>query len=74
MPKMHDQMLGEVFDKDYYAKKQALWQQGDFAGVFGDAGFISPDTKKLMIFGLLIGLIVGLLIVLMRVYKRKQQS
>ena len=74
MPKMHDEMLGEVFDKDYYAKKQPLWQQGDFAGVFGDAGHISPDVKNLVIFGLLIGLIVGLLIVLLMVYKRKQRS
>jgi manganese oxidase len=74
MPKMHDQMLGEVFDKDYYAKKQSFWQQGDFAAVFGDAGLISPDVKKLVIFGLIIGLIVGLLIVLMMVYKRKQQA
>jgi manganese oxidase len=74
MPKMHDQLLAEVFDKDYYAKKQPLWQQGDFAAVLGDAGLISPDVKKLVIFGLLIGLIVGLLIVLMIVYKRKQRS
>jgi manganese oxidase len=73
MPKMHDQMLGEVFDKDYYAKKQPLWQQGDFAAVLGDAGLISPDVKKLVIFGLLIGLIVGLLIVLM-VVRRKGQA
>ena len=72
MPKMHDQMLGELFDKDYYAKKQPLWQQGDFAAVLGDAGLISPDVKKLVIFGLLMGLIISLLIVLMA-YKRKQR-
>ena len=72
MPKMHDQMLGEVFDKDYYAKKQPLWQQGDFAAVFGDAGLISPDVKKLVIFGLLIGLILGLLIVLMVIRQKGQ--
>jgi manganese oxidase len=73
MPKHHEQMLGELFDKDYYAKKQPLWQQGGFAAVFGDAGLSSPDVKKLVIFGLLIGLVVGLLIVLM-VDKRERQS
>ena len=71
MPMMHDQMLGEVFDKDYYAKKQPLWQQSDFAAVFGDAGLIFPDVKKLIIFGLSIGLIVGLLIVLMMVRRKR---
>jgi FtsP/CotA-like multicopper oxidase with cupredoxin domain len=74
MPKMHDQMLGEVFDKDYYAKKQPLWQQGDFAAVFGDPGLIVPDRMKLVIFGLLVGLIIALLIVLMMVYQRKQRQ
>ncbi len=73
MPKMHDEMLGEVFDKDYYGKQQPLWQQGEYAKLFGDAGLISPDVKKLVIFGLLIGLIISLLILLMA-YKRKQQS
>jgi FtsP/CotA-like multicopper oxidase with cupredoxin domain len=72
MPKMHDEMLGEVFDKDYYAKKQPLWQQGDYAAVFGDAGLISPDVKNLVIFGLLIGLIVGLFIMLMMVRRKRQ--
>ena len=70
MPKMHDQMLGEVFDKDYYAKQQSLWQQGDYAAAFGDAGLISPDVKKLVIFGLLIGVIIGLLIALMMVRRK----
>ncbi|NOS74944.1 MAG: multicopper oxidase domain-containing protein [Methyloglobulus sp.] len=74
MPKYHDQMMEEVFDKDYYAKKRPFWQQSDYAAVFGDVALISPDVKKLVIFGLLIGIIVGLLIVLMMVYKRRQQS
>ncbi|MEQ1543518.1 multicopper oxidase domain-containing protein [Methyloglobulus sp.] len=73
MPKMHDQMLAEVFDKDYYAKKQAPWQQSDYASSFGDAGLISPDVKKLVIFGLLIGLIAGLLIVLIMVRRKRQE-
>ena len=72
MPKMHDEMLGEVFDKDYYAKKQPLWQQGDFAAVLGDAGLISSDVKRLISFGLLVGLIIGLLIVLVLIRRKGQ--
>ena len=74
MPKHHEQMLGELFDKDYYAKQQAFWQQGDYAKAFGDAGNIQPDINKLVIFGLLIGLIFGLLILMVVVYKRKRQA
>ena len=74
MPQHHDQMMGELFDKDYYAKKQAFWQQTDYAAVFGDTGFIPPDMAKLIIFGLLAGLILGLIIVMMVVYKRKRLS
>jgi manganese oxidase len=74
MPKHHDQMMAEIFDKDYYAKKQPFWQQSEYAAVFGDVALISPDVKKLVIFGLLIGTIIGLLIMLIMVYKRKQQS
>ncbi len=73
MPKYHDQMLGELFDKDYYAKKMPFWQQGEYSAMFGDVGFISPDIKNLVVFGLLIGLIFGLLIVFM-VIRRKQQA
>jgi manganese oxidase len=72
MPKMHDEMLAEVFDKDYYAKKQPLWQQGDFAAAFGDAGLVAPDLKKLIMFGLLIGLILGLIIILLIVRRKRQ--
>jgi manganese oxidase len=71
MPKMHDEMLAEVFDKDYYAKNQPLWQQGDFAAAFGDAGLVAPDLKKLIMFGLLIGLILGLIIILL-IARRKR--
>jgi plastocyanin len=74
MPKMHERLLGEVFDKDYYAKKQPLWQQGGFAAVFGDAGLIPPDIKKLIAFGLLVGLIIALLIMLMMVYLKRKRS
>lgn len=73
MPKHHDQMLGELFDKDYYAKQQPFWQQSDYANVFGDAGFIAANMKSLILFGLLIGLVVGLVFVLIAL-KRKQRA
>ncbi len=41
MPKMHDALLDQVFNKDYYAKKQAVWGEGDFAPLLGEAGLIA---------------------------------
>lgn len=74
MPKVHEQMLGEVFDRDYYAKNQPLWQQSDYAKQFADAGRIQPDLLKLALFGMLAGLILALIVVLIRLVKRKQKS
>lgn len=73
MPKMHDEMLGELFNKDYYAKKHALWGTGDFAQLLGDAGPIQPDILRVMIFGLAVGLALGLIIFMVFIFKRKQQ-
>ena len=72
MPLMHDQMMAELFDRAYYAKQQPLWQQGENAKVFGDAGKFSPDVLKLALFGLVSGLILGLLAVLLKLKKSKQ--
>jgi len=66
MPKMHDELLSEVFSKDYYAKKQALWAQGDFAHLLGEAGLIAPDYLRIIGFGLAVGLIIGVLVLLLR--------
>jgi manganese oxidase len=74
MPKLHEQMLGEVFDRDYYAKNQPLWQQSDYAKQFADAGRIQPDLLKLILFGLLAGLILALIVVLIRLVKGKPKS
>lgn len=74
MPKMHDELLNEVFNKDYYAKKQALWGQGDFAQLLGEAGKFAPDYLRIVIFGLSTGLIIGLSAYLVIVYKRKQNQ
>ena len=71
MPTMHNGLLDQVFNKDYYAKKQAVWGQGEFAPLLGEAGLIAPDTVSIIVFGLAAGLSVGLLMVL--VVKRKQK-
>ncbi len=73
MPEMHNALLDQVFNKDYYAKKQAVWGQGDYAALLGEAGRIAPDTVRIIVFGLGLGLSLGLIIVLALVYKRKQK-
>ena len=35
MPKMHDELFDQVFNKDYYAKKVAVWGFGRFCAVTG---------------------------------------
>ncbi|MBM4208118.1 MAG: copper oxidase [Gammaproteobacteria bacterium] len=74
MPKMHEQMLGEAFDKDYYAKNQPLWQQGEYGKLFGDAGLLPPDLIRLVVFGLLAGLIIALLIVIVIASRKEKRS
>ena len=74
MPKMHDELFDQVFNKDYYAKKQAVWASGDFAPLLGDAGLITPDYLRIILFGLVAGLIIGLLVFSVLSYKRKQQQ
>jgi len=62
MPKMHDELFTQVFNKDYYAKQQAVWRQGDFAKMLGDAGVIAANYVQLIVFGLAAGLLLGLLL------------
>ena len=73
MPKMHDQLFDQVFNKDYYAKKQAVWAEGPYAPLLGDAGLLSPKYLQIVLFGLAVGLIIGLLVFSVVIYKRKQQ-
>ncbi|MGZ8152853.1 MAG: multicopper oxidase domain-containing protein, partial [Methylovulum sp.] len=48
MPKMHDELLNEVFNKDYYAKKHAIWGVGDFTHLLGEAGLIAPSYWQII--------------------------
>ena len=72
MPKMHDELFDQVFNKDYYAKKQAVWNSGDFAALLGDAGLVAPNYSHIILFGLLAGLIIALLVFSVLLIRRKQ--
>jgi manganese oxidase len=72
MPKMHDELFDQVFNKDYYAKKQAVWASGDFAALLGDAGLVAPNYGRIILFGLLAGLVIALLIFSALLIRRKQ--
>lgn len=68
MPKMHDELLNQVFNKDYYARKTAVWN----TPLLGEAGMIAPDYTRLILFALLAGLIIGLFVLMALIVKRKQ--
>jgi manganese oxidase len=72
MPKMHDELFDQVFNKDYYAKKQAVWNSEDFAALLGDAGLVAPNYSHIILFGLLAGLIIALLVFSVLLIRRKQ--
>lgn len=61
MPKLHDELLTEVFNKAYYAKQKATWAVGDFAILLGEAGLIAPSYWQIMLLALMLGLIIGLM-------------
>ena len=74
MPKMHDELFDQVFNKDYYAKKMAVWGDGDFGPLLGDAGLLTPKFSRILLFGLATGLLIGLLVFIVLAYKRKQKQ
>ena len=74
MPKMHDHLFNEVFNKDYYAKKQAIWAEGSYAKLLGDAGLLIPKHIYIILFGLAVGVLLGLLLVAVLIIKRNLKS
>jgi Flp pilus assembly protein protease CpaA len=74
MPTMHNELFDQIFNKDYYAKKMAIWGVGDFSPLLGDAGLLAPNYLQIIIFGLVVGLIIGLLVFSVLIYKRKQKQ
>jgi hypothetical protein len=72
MPKMHDELLGQVFNSNYYSKKQAVWGEGDYASYLGEVGLIAPNLLKIIAFGLCAGGGVGLLAYTAFIYLRRK--
>lgn len=72
MPKMHTELFAQVFNKNYYGKKHAVWGNGDFARVLGEAGRMMPDYLRIIAFGLSTGLVFGLILVIVVRTQRKQ--
>jgi hypothetical protein len=72
MPIGHTEMIDQVFSKDYYAKKQAVWGNNqEFSPLLGDAGLLAPNYLRILGFGLAIGLLIGLLLIVLRLVQRK---
>jgi FtsP/CotA-like multicopper oxidase with cupredoxin domain len=72
MPKGHVEMFDQVFSKDYYAKKQAVWGNNkEFAALLGDAGLLAPNYVRIIIFAIALGVLIALLLVGLRLLKRK---
>ncbi len=74
MPKMHDEFFDQLFNKNYYAKKMAIWGEGEFAPLLADAGLLAPNYLQIILFGLTIGLIIGVLLLIILAYKRNQKQ
>jgi len=74
MPKMHDELFNDVFNKEYYAKQRPLWATGDWANFFGDAGKVLPSYSEVIAFCLIIGLLMGLLILVTYFYVQKNHE
>lgn len=62
MPKMHDELFSDVFNKEYYAKQRPLWANGDWANFFGDAGKVTPNYVELIAFCTVIGVLFSVFI------------
>jgi plastocyanin len=72
MPKGHTEMVEQVFSKDFYAKKLAVWNNNkDYSALLGDAGLLAPDYLRIIGFGLSVGLLFGLMLLVLRLVKRK---
>ena len=64
MPKMHDELFNDVFNKEYYSKQRPLWATGNFAALLGDAGKVTPNYSELIAFSAVIGLLIGIFILM----------
>ena len=71
MPKIREEPLIKLFNRNYYAKKIPVWGEGKLKQLLGDAGLFSPDYIKLIGFGLFSGLALGLAVFVIRGLRTK---
>lgn len=72
MPKGHSEMFDNVFSKDYYTKKQAVWGGNkEFAALLGDVGLLAPNYVRIITFSLALGALIALLLIGLRLLNRK---
>lgn len=66
LPKIREEPVNQYFNSNYYARKNPIWNMGDFKQSLGDAGLLAVDYIRLIAFGLVLGLILALLLLLAR--------
>ncbi len=71
MPKVREQPLNQVFNKNYYAKLIPVWGDGNFSKLLGESEILSPDYIKLVVFGVSAGLALGLMVLILFRLTRK---
>ncbi len=66
MPKIREAPVNRYFNKNFYAKKNPVWNMKAFKPFFGDAGMMEVNYFRLILFGLVLGVIFAILFFLIR--------
>lgn len=74
MPKMHEGLFNDAFNREYYAKQRAILATGDWANVLGDAGKVLVPTIELIVFCMTIGILCGALCLIFYFYLRQKNN
>ncbi len=74
MPKIRQQALSQIFNTNYYAKSQPVWDMAELSGLFGEARLLAPEHVKIILFGLIMGAALGLFILSLRYLQQKTKS
>ncbi len=73
LPKHHERLFDQVFNKNFYAKKLPVWGHDQFAVTLGEAADADPDWLSLALFGFSLGLSLTCLLYLLR-YRPEETS
>ncbi len=66
MPKIREEPINRYFNKDYYARKNPVWNMGEFKQLLGDAGMMEVNNLRLVLLGLILGGILAIVFFLIR--------